>query len=65
MSIFCRDELLFLFMHVENFDVTWGRIEHDPVNTRWQQAMTQYFEPMEPLCPSERFLMMHEIFYMD
>jgi L-rhamnose mutarotase len=63
-SIFRRDELLVLSMRVDNFDETWDRIERDPLNTRWQQTMAQYFEPMEPLRSAERFPMMHEIFYM-
>ena len=32
-SIFRRDQLLVLSMHVDNFDETWARIEADPVNT--------------------------------
>jgi len=63
-SIFRRDELVFLSMRVDNFDKTWDRIERDPVNTRWQQAMGEYFEPPEPLRSGERFHMMREIFYM-
>ena len=46
-SIFRRDQLLFLTMHVENFEETWARIEADPVNTRWQQAMAPYFAPLD------------------
>jgi L-rhamnose mutarotase len=63
-SIFRRDQLLFLSMQVENFDDVWARIEADPVNTRWQQAMAPYFAPLDPLRPGERFPMMHEVFYM-
>ena len=63
-SIFRRDQLLFLTMHVENFEETWARIEADPVNTRWQQAMAPYFAPLDPLLPGERFPMMREIFFM-
>ena len=62
-SIFRRDQLL-LTMHVENFDQTWARIEDDPVNTRWQQAMAPYFAPLDPLRPGERFPMLREVFYM-
>ena len=55
-------------MHVENFEETWARIEADPVNTRWQQAMAPYFAPpdpaLDPLRPGERFPMMREVFYM-
>jgi L-rhamnose mutarotase len=63
-SIFRRDQLLFLTMHVEDFEQTWARIEADPINTRWQQAMAPYFAPLDPLRPGERFPMMQEIFYM-
>lgn len=64
-SIFRHDELLVLSMRVDNFDQAWDRIEQDPVNARWQQAMAQYVEPMEPLQPGERFPMMREAFYMN
>ena len=63
-SIFRRDQLLFLTMQVDDFDATWARVEADPVNTRWQQAMALYFAPLDPLRPGERFPMMHEVFYM-
>ena len=41
-SIFRRDQLLVLSMHVENFEETWAHIEADSINTRWQQAMAPY-----------------------
>ena len=64
-SIFRREQLLFLTMQVaDDFDQTWSRIEADPVNTRWQQAMAPYFAPLDPLEPGERLPMMREIFYM-
>ena len=67
-SIFRREQLLILTMHVENSDETWARIEADPVNTRWQQAMAPYFAPLDPaldpLRPGERFAMLREVFYM-
>ena len=63
-SIFRRDQLLFLTMQVEDFEETWRRIEADPVNTRWQQAMAPYFAPLDPLEPGERFPMMREVFYL-
>ena len=63
-SIFRRDQLLFLTLHVEDFDEVWARIEADPVNTRWQQAMAPYFASLDPVRPGERFPMMREVFYM-
>jgi L-rhamnose mutarotase len=63
-SIFRRDELLILTMTVEDFDSTWDQIAADPINTRWQQAMAPYFEPITGLRPGERFPMMREVFYL-
>jgi L-rhamnose mutarotase len=64
-SIFRRDELLFLTMHVEvDCETTWTKIENDSVNTRWQQAMSEYFEPHENTRPGERFPMLQEVFYL-
>jgi L-rhamnose mutarotase len=63
-SIYRREQLLILTMRVENFDETWARIEADPVNTRWQQAMAPYFAPLDPLHAGERFPMLREVFYM-
>jgi L-rhamnose mutarotase len=67
-SIFRREQLLILTMHVGNFDETWARIEADPVNTRWQRARALYFAPLDPafdpLHPGERFPMLREVFYM-
>jgi len=63
-SIFRRDELLILVMCVPDFNSVWDRIEADPINTRWQQAMAPYFEQISDLRPGERFPMMREVFYL-
>lgn len=63
-SIFRRDNLLFLYMHVEDFEATWSRIEHDPVNLKWQTAMGEYFAPTQETREGERFPMMPEVFYL-
>lgn len=64
-SIFRRDELLFLYMHLESeFDVVWDKIEADPINTKWQQAMAAYFVPVQETRPGERFPFMQEVFYL-
>ena len=63
-SIFRRDELLVLTMRVENFEATWSQIENNPVNLRWQAAMSEFFAPMEGLRPGERLPMMEEVFYL-
>jgi L-rhamnose mutarotase len=47
-SIFRRDELLVFTMRIEDdFDAVWDRIEVDPVNARWQKAMSTYFLPAQ------------------
>ena len=63
-SIYRRDDLLVLALRAEDFDATWSRIENDPVNLRWQQAMAPFFAPNEALRPGERFPMMEEVFYL-
>ncbi len=63
-SIFRRDEQLILVMDVHDFEETWKRIEADPINTRWQQSMEPYFEPLTDLKEGERFPMFVEVFYM-
>jgi L-rhamnose mutarotase len=64
-SIFRRDELLFLYMHIDgDFDAIWDRIDSDPVNARWQQAMSAYFLPVQETRPDERFPFMQEVFYL-
>ena len=64
-SIFRRDELLFLCMHIEgDFDTMWDKIDQDPVNQRWQRAMGAYFVPVPEVRPGERFAMMQEVFYL-
>jgi L-rhamnose mutarotase len=64
-SIFRRDELLFLYMHIEgDFDAMWAKIDQDPVNRRWQQAMSAYFLDGLGARGGERFPMMKEVFYL-
>jgi L-rhamnose mutarotase len=63
-SIYRRDELLILTLRAVDFEATWSQIENHPVNLRWQQAMTLFFEPLEGLRPGERFPMMEEVFYL-
>jgi L-rhamnose mutarotase len=66
-SIFRRDEMLVLVMCLpagDDFDAVWDRIKADPVNTRWQQAMAPFLEPVAGLRPGERFPMLREVFYL-
>jgi L-rhamnose mutarotase len=52
-------------MRVEqDFETTWSQIENDPVNLRWQEAMSEYFAPVGSRLPNERFPMLTEVFYL-
>jgi L-rhamnose mutarotase len=63
-SIFRRDELLCLTFQTDNFERSWAIVESDPVNTKWQEAMSAYFAPVEGLRSGERFPMMEEVFFL-
>jgi L-rhamnose mutarotase len=64
-SIFRRDELLFLYMHIEgDFDAMWDKIDEDPVNQKWQKAMGEFFVVKQEAREGERFPMMQEVFYL-
>jgi L-rhamnose mutarotase len=65
-SIFRRDELLVLTMRIEDdFDAVWDRIEQDPINARWQEAMSAFFVEDHGARTGERFPMMREVFYLE
>jgi L-rhamnose mutarotase len=64
-SIFRRDQELFLCMRVDDFDRAWDELDRDPVNQRWQQEMSRFFEPVPGLKPGERFAMMKEVFFLE
>ena len=64
-SIFRRDQDLVLCLTVDDFERAWNELDRDPVNQRWQQHMSRFFEPVPGLQPSERFAMMKEMFRLD
>jgi L-rhamnose mutarotase len=64
-SIFRRGQDLFLTLRVDNFDRAWDELDRDPVNQRWQELMSELFEPVLDQQPGERFAMMKEIFYLE
>ncbi len=64
-SIFREGQDLFLVMRVKDFNRAWEELEKDPVNQRWQQAMSRFFSPAPDSRPGERFAMMKEVFYME
>lgn len=63
-SIFRRDQELFLYMLVPDFDALLRQMEESIVDRRWQQTMAPHFEPVLSLRPGERFALMQEVFYM-
>ncbi|HXJ07129.1 MAG TPA: L-rhamnose mutarotase [Candidatus Acidoferrum sp.] len=64
-SIFRREQDLFLFMHVDDFEAAWRALDRDPTNLKWQQEMAPLFETVPGLKPGEKFAMMREVFYLD
>lgn len=63
-SIYRRDELLILALRCADFEASWSKLDHHPVNLRWQEAMAPLFAPHEGLRAGERFPMMEEVFYL-
>lgn len=64
-SIFCSGTDLFFYMHVDDFERAWSRIDAHPLNRRWQAQMAPLFEPLPDLAPGERLPMMREVFYLE
>jgi len=64
-SIFRRNQDLFLFMQVDDFEAAWRALDNDRTNLKWQQEMSKLFEPVPGLKPGEKFAMMKEVFYME
>jgi L-rhamnose mutarotase len=64
-SIFRREQDLFLYLRVDDFEKAWDELDKDPVNQRWQVFMARLFEPVPGLRDGERFAMMHEVFHLD
>jgi L-rhamnose mutarotase len=64
-SIFRRDQDLVLVMQVDDFDAAWQELDGDSTNLRWQQKMSELFEPVPGLQPDEKFAMFKEVFYLE
>ena len=64
-SIFRRNQDLFPFMQVDDFEAAWRALDNDPANLKWQQEMAKLYEPVLGLKPGEKFAMMKEVFYME
>ncbi len=63
-SIFRREQQLFLYMKVRDFEQVVERMAASEVNQRWQRAMAPLFEPVPGKGPDEAFAMMTEVFYL-
>jgi len=63
-SIFRRDQQLFLYMQVSDFQHVLTTMAASEINRRWQQAMAPLFEPVPGKHPDEPFAMMTEVFHM-
>jgi L-rhamnose mutarotase len=64
-SIFRREQDLILVMQVDDFDRAWQALDRDSTNLRWQEKMSELFEPVPGLQPGERFAMLKEVFYLE
>jgi L-rhamnose mutarotase len=63
-SIFRRDQQLFLYMQVANFQHVLSCMAASEVNLRWQKTMEPLFEPVPGKRPDEPFAMMTEVFHL-
>lgn len=63
-SIFRRDQQLFLYMQVADYDELTRHLETSEVNLRWQKMMAPLFEPVSDLRSGEKQAMMTEVFFM-
>lgn len=63
-SIFRRNEQLFLYMRVPDFQQLVAQLAASEVNRRWQERMAPFFEPVPDLGPQDTFATMAEVFYM-
>ena len=63
-SIFRREQQLFLFLRVPNFERLLHQLAQSEVNQRWQRTMAPLFEAVPGIQPGETFAMMREVFHM-
>lgn len=64
-SVFRSGQDLFLYLQVPDFESAWQELANDPVNQRWQQEMSEFFEPVPDPEPGKPFGMMKEVYYME
>ena len=64
-SIFRRDQQLFLYMQVADYEELTRCVEASDVNLQWQEKMAPLFEPVPGLRPGEKQAMMTEVFFYE
>ncbi len=63
-SIFRRNNEVFLYMLVPDFQALIDALAHSDVDRRWQQMMAPLLERVPSLKQGEAFALMEEVFYM-
>ena len=63
-SIFRRNNEVFLYMLVPDFQALISALAHSDVDQRWQQTMAPLLERVPSLKQGEAFAVMEEVFYM-
>jgi len=65
-SLFLRDDgLLIGYLETEDFDAAVRGMQNYPVNARWQQEMSEFFEQAEQGHADERMAPLKEVFHLD
>jgi len=66
-SLFLRsDGVLFGYFETpHNLETAVQGMAKEPINAKWQEAMTPYFEALSGDRPDESFLELEEIFHLD
>jgi L-rhamnose mutarotase len=64
-SLFLTDEgLLIGYVETENFERSVAGMQSEEVNTRWQAAMREYFEPMKTGAADTSARRVEQVFYL-
>jgi L-rhamnose mutarotase len=66
-SLFIRDDgLLFGYFETPiDFDTALAGMEEEPINEKWQAAMSEFFESLDGKRADESMLELEEVFHLD
>jgi L-rhamnose mutarotase len=65
-SLFLRaDGTLVGYLEAEDFDHCRAEMKKHPVNTRWQDEMSRFFESLENAGPDDNMRPLEEVFHLD